>query len=523
MLKRWHASNKYECAELASYGEPNEPRSLSLPWKYYPVLPANEGEARIYNAKQTNQFGEWKFESVCLDFKPDIVVDIRDMWMNEFQQRSPFRPYYNLVWMPTVDAVPQDEQWIASMISADGVFTYTDWAADVLRKEGGGKINVLGSASPGADLQSYKVIPDKRAHKRSLGVDEDIFVIGTLMRNQKRKLYPDLVEAFAKFLKVAPSELGRKTYLYLHTSYPDIGWDIPRLIKEAGVASKTLFTYYCQNPQCGRAFVSFFADVNCYCKHCNQPSAIFPRTVGGVNRHVLCDILNLFDIYVQYSCAEGAGMPQIEAGACGTHVMSVDYSAMSDIVRKLEGTPINVQRYHRESETHRYMALPDNDDFIAKAIAYLQLPEPIKTKNRFSTRRAAERYYNWDAIAQKWEKYFDGVPLSEKWNSPKTVFSPILNVPAGLTNEDFANWAMVNILGKPELTNSYLHVKLIRDLNWGVTPEQAGGYYFNEEATIGNRINVKDFGQRQAAEKLIELRNFYNFWEEKRCEKAKTF
>ena len=34
-----------------------------------------------------------------------------------------------------------------------------------------------------------------------MGLDPDCKIIGTVMRNQRRKLYPDLFEAFKKFLR----------------------------------------------------------------------------------------------------------------------------------------------------------------------------------------------------------------------------------------------------------------------------------------------------------------------------------
>jgi hypothetical protein len=61
--------------------------------------------------------------------------------MLEYQERSPFRPFYHWAIMPTVDAAPQDEQWVATFLNADSVFTYSDWGMDVLRAQTGGRIN----------------------------------------------------------------------------------------------------------------------------------------------------------------------------------------------------------------------------------------------------------------------------------------------------------------------------------------------------------------------------------------------
>jgi len=84
--------------------------------------------------QNTNQFGRWKFEHVLSDFRPDIVIDIRDWWMVAFQERSPFRKYFNWLVMPTVDSIPQKEEWINTYNGATYVMAYSDFGIDSLRK-----------------------------------------------------------------------------------------------------------------------------------------------------------------------------------------------------------------------------------------------------------------------------------------------------------------------------------------------------------------------------------------------------
>ena len=152
--------------------------------------------------------------------------------------------------MPTVDSYPQNEQWLSTYANADGVFTYQDWSLNVLNSESGNKIKTICSAPPSAEAE-FQPAQDKDSLKEQLGY-KDYKIIGTIMRNQRRKLYPDLFEGFKKFL----DNTGREdVLLYCHTSYPDMGWDLPKLIMEHGIASKVLITYICQN--CGHAFPLF--------------------------------------------------------------------------------------------------------------------------------------------------------------------------------------------------------------------------------------------------------------------------
>ena len=241
LMKRLYASNKYDIAEFSTYAGATDPRFKSIPWKTYSNLPDenSQEEKDIYQANVSYQFGEFKFEHVLLDFQPDIVVDIRDWWMLEFAERSPFRRLFHWVIMPTVDAAPQNEQWLATYSSADAVFNYSDWGYELLKKQGGGQINCVGSAPPSSDA-AYIPVPNKDVHKSRMGLNPKCKIVGTIMRNQRRKLYPDLFESFRKFLDKTNDP---DTYLYCHTCYPDIGWDIPRLLKQYGIASRVILTW----------------------------------------------------------------------------------------------------------------------------------------------------------------------------------------------------------------------------------------------------------------------------------------
>ena len=91
VLARLHSTGKYTIAEMGCYAAHDNPQMHQIPWKFYPTLPVNQEEAGFYNADAKNQFGEWRFDDICLDFRPDVVIDIRDWWMIEFQGRQILR------------------------------------------------------------------------------------------------------------------------------------------------------------------------------------------------------------------------------------------------------------------------------------------------------------------------------------------------------------------------------------------------------------------------------------------------
>lgn len=309
VLSRLHATGKYDIAELACYGEPDSVQRYDIPWTYYSNAPCpdsrdkdfSQEEHSLYQQHQTFQFGEWRFDEVCLDFKPDIVIDIRDWWMFEHEQRSAFRDMFKWMIMPTIDSAPQQEQYLDTFLDADKVFTYTEYGRDVLLDETNNRVNFAGIAPPGVSFNVFKPVKNKSEHKASVGFTDDIKIVGTVMRNQGRKLYPELFKAFSMFCQ-QNRELAHQTYLYCHVSYPDNGWDIPkylRMAREYGIAHKVLFTYCCEN--CRFSFPSFFQDARCICPQCRSISAKLPDTRNGVSNNKLCDIYNYMDLYVTYS------------------------------------------------------------------------------------------------------------------------------------------------------------------------------------------------------------------------------
>ena len=475
VLSRLHKAGKYELAELACFT--NLDSKANSPWKVY-ANNVSESDPRYKDmmANPSGVFGSWRLDRVLLDFKPDIVFSIRDFWMDSFINNSELRDYFHFSWMPTVDSSPQNEAWIENFIKIDSVFTYSDWGQEVLKKEGGELINLCGVASPGVDLDVFYPVVNRIKHKENLGIDGDVNIIGTVMRNQKRKLYPDLFESFAKFLKICEEnnrlDIAQKTYLYCHTGYPDAGWSMPTLLKEHGLFHKVLFTYVCRD--CQNFFPSFFQDSRTTCKHCGGPSATMPNTSVGLDRKQLASVYNMFDAYVQYSNCEGFGMPMVEAMACGCPLFVVDYSAMSEVGTKSKGQLIPPKAMFLELETGAYRAYPDND-FTANALfKFFCKPSPMRARQGFSARFCAEENYSWDDTAKIWERHFDSVELKGRqgrWDAPIRQHTPPSSLPEQYLkcdNATFTDYLMLNVLGQPELINSHYAMEITKTLNFGL-------------------------------------------------------
>ena len=152
IMNRLHETQEFELGEIAAF--PKNPNAhLDVPWAVYS------------RDKSGNPLKDPKdiFESVVYDFKPDIVWSFRDPWVDDFIGFSPFKKRYHWAYMPTIDAIPLDPQWIYCISKADSVFTYSDWALEILRKNYP-NIKAISSASPAGD-DIFVIEKDKRRFK----------------------------------------------------------------------------------------------------------------------------------------------------------------------------------------------------------------------------------------------------------------------------------------------------------------------------------------------------------------------
>lgn len=516
VLSRLSQIDDFEVAELGCYAQTSDAQDKNLPWKFYGNKPdPNSPEYQSYSGNPSSQFGDQSFNSVLLDFKPDIVMDIRDWWMIEYQQRSPFRDFFHWSIMPTVDAEPQADQWVNTYASADSVFAYSEFGRDTMVNQCD-NINFIDIASPAAS-SCFCPANNKAEHKMGMGVSPDSFIVGTVMRNQRRKLYPDLFESFRRFLDETQDP---NAFLYCHTYYPDVGWDLPKLIHQYGLASRLLMTYKCKN--CKKISVDFFQNSIQHCANCQALTNHIVGIANPASDEELAKVYNCFDLYVQYANSEGFGMPQLEAANCGIPVISTHYSAMESVVRNICGYGVIPKQYYIECETGCKRAIPDNDSFVG-LLKQLHGQKENLPNIGSQVRSNALKIYNWDKTADAWAKHFKTVEPrdpSTTWYSAPKIFEPAKQLPQGLNSTTEAvNFIFTDILHKPELIGGYLWKRVLRDVSFGYRCENMDkGFYFNE-SHIKNQNSNSPFSLQQACEEMINFRNQINDWERIRMQK----
>lgn len=465
LLTRLNNSEEFEVAELACYVHEKDEKIKNCHWKVYPnaPLPTDEQGTKVYNSAPIHQFGQWRFNTAVAHFKHDIVFDIRDYWMYSFQETSFYRPYFKWVVMPTVDSAPQKLEWLDTFANMDLVVPYTEWANNVLKNQCGSNLNLFNQiANAGVNPKEFTPVKNKKQHQKNV-FGKEVSITGAIMRNQKRKLFPDLFKAYRKYLdnliESGKTELYEKSYLYLHTSYPEAsGWEFADLLLENNLIDKVYFTYACNS--CKHVEPKKFTHGVSQCSSCKKYSVMMPNASHPVSTEILNSIYNLFDFYVQYAICEGFGMPQVEAASCGVPIASVDYSAMSEIVRNLDGYPIPVKKLFREMETTADRAYPDNDALVAVLWDFFVVSSEEERQNRSQkTRELCVEKYTWDNVYKVWENAFKSIDISTNlpWDQPNP--NPIaenLNVPNNLQPADLIDYIVLNILKEPYFLNTAL-------------------------------------------------------------------
>lgn len=504
----------YEVAELACYVSQSDPRVFQQPWPVYANKP-EEGSAEWhpYHSSPSMELGEFTFNSVCLHFMPHYVLDFRDPWAFEYQAYSPFRKFYNWIISPTTDAFPLNPEWVEMFGDADAVLSYSEFGRDTILEQG--DVNFLDVASPGTSNYFHQFDAQRRISNRNkYGIPENIHIAGTVMRNQPRKLFPDLFDAFSKHIH----ESGRNdTFLYCHTAFPDLGWNIPELLIKYGLSNRVLFTYKCR--KCEHVSVKFFNDTLAFCDKCRNFSCNIAGVGNGLSTKELSDIYNLFDFYIQASSFEGFGIPVVEAVMCGLNVACTNYSSMESFIKNINVTPIEILKLEKEASTGRNYAILDVSSLTKIMNRFFSLSRHDLYSTGKELMNSAKLYYNWDKCASVWIKAIESLDVKEdykSWLSQPIALDPHPFIENSLSPIEQANFLISEVLREPKLMYKSIWRRLVKDLTYRSTIPKTNGLYFKEDY-LKDSLKHKPFSFKDAYDQIYNLREYYNIWEDNRA------
>lgn len=488
----------HKVTELASYGNENDPEHVDhakkCPWDVFLNIPHVQDKEMwaAYNESKKVRFDadfcSWNFENIVLRCMPDVVIAIRDHWYDKFILDSPLAKYYKVILSPTIDSRPQRFDWLYTFGQVDALTFYTKWSEDWAKTQFG-QDNIV-EHIPVAPAPSFKLINQKICRSK-LGLPPNNKILLTIMRNQGRKHYPYLFEAF--------SELEDKsTLLYCHTHFEDKGWDIPKLILRNGIANRVYFTYKCS--ACSDISSDILKSDN-KCKKCRARKNIC-SVQDGVTTEDLNFVYNSADLYVQWHSSEGFGIPQVEAAACGLKVITVNYSAAEDIVTKINSFPIEPLTLQTEMGTLCKRAIPNNEKLVE-----LLNDESSWIYNREENVAKLKSNYDWEKTGASWVKLVESLKPKNNWaDSPLLVEPPSFDKIKDLSNYNFVMACILNVTQDESLLGSAIHCESIEHLE--------NGKFVPEDRISGMKGNIeKQVTKEMVYNKYLSLLNERVKWE----------
>lgn len=327
----------------------------------------NVGGLRVYPSGM-DPYGNDIIEAHTKDFRANIVVSLIDVWVMKDTAKK-VAPALWLPWCP-IDHDPVPEMVINSLQGAHFTLSYSKWGRDMLDKIGIKNVYIPHGVETSVyriDSDVNKVAKFKTEVMRVPAGGHLTVMVAANKGYPDRKAFQVQLRAWANFAKDKPD-----ARIYVHTEPSPMygGLDLFKLIANLGIADRVLF------PERYQYF-------------------------SGMPAEFLALVYNAADAFLGNSMSEGFGIPLIEAQACGTPVITTDFSAMPELVRwgykiapaDMIWTPMNA-----------WQAWPDHAG-ITEALNELYGQWEANGRawsmaKRLQTSAAIHDEYSWDSIVR---------------------------------------------------------------------------------------------------------------------------
>jgi glycosyltransferase involved in cell wall biosynthesis len=215
--------------------------------------------------------------------------------------------------------------------------------------------------------------------RRKWGLPDDAFILGSVARNQGRKMICSTIEIFAEFAKDKDDAI-----LFLHTDPRDVAahTDLVKIAEQLGCAHKIRFS--------GMKFYY------------------------GMTNEDMRDIYNIMDLHILTTTGEGFGIPTVEAMSCGVPAVITNYTTSAELTDNGKcGTLVDVATEIRGT-WNVSRAFVDKEDFKRK-LEYLYNNREIIKQQGLLSREKCIREYDWDRVVfPMWEAFLDKVKKGER-------------------------------------------------------------------------------------------------------------
>lgn len=492
VLRYLHKTGKYNLVEFANAKTKDCDELKTLPWTAYGTLPENS-KMHSFGGDQakvrTAAYGLYEIDSLIKEVKPDFYIGVEDIWALTPLVEKKWWNENCMIWT-TLDSLPIYPDALKIIPKVKHYYAWASFVSKEVKRLGyeEGAIKTLRGA--GETSTFYRLSNDDRSALRKEFNLSDEFIIGFVFRNQLRKSVPNLLQGFKIFKDKNPKV---KAKLLLHTHWSE-GWDIPRLIKDAGIEnSDVLTTYFCKS--CKRFEVKPFIGQKIQCRYCGAKGTVETTNISeGVSEAQLNEVYNLMDVYCHPFTSGGQEIPITEAKLTELVTLVTNYSCGEDFcTEESGGLPLNWKPYYEPGSNFiKATTLPES---IAEKLEKVYKMSPSKRAEMGKIgRQFVIDNLSAEIIGKQLERIIDEAPKLEwDFNTSFMPRDPNYNGKDELQNLDWVIDLYANILKVKVDSNDDGVKNWITQLNNGVSREQILKYFKNVAAKENqeNQENIK--------------------------------
>jgi glycosyltransferase involved in cell wall biosynthesis len=260
-----------------------------------------------------------------VEFKADLLITNKEPWV--FQDI--YKWAINFVPICPIDHSPVSAQITSKLETAFKVIAQSRHGQRELKQN-----NIESHYIPlGVRTDVYRPLP-KEECKKAFYLEPDSFVIGIVALNRARKMIPQMLKGYKRFLELNPDI---KAHLFLWTnvmpSRPPA--DISVGVADVGVnLLPEIFELGLGNPPNDVRWARW--------QEVEQMGGLPEFEPQG--KWDMVKLYNSFDVLLLCSGGEGAGKPYLEAASCGVPSVYTNYAAAPEYAGSV-GIPVNAKDY----------------------------------------------------------------------------------------------------------------------------------------------------------------------------------
>jgi glycosyltransferase involved in cell wall biosynthesis len=328
-------------------------------------------------------FGEDVAVQDYIEFKADMLITNKEPWC--FQSIHNYA--INFVPIAVIDHSPVSEQITSRLHTAFKVIVNSRFAQRELKQK-----SIPSEYIPlGVRTDIYKPLP-KAACKKLWHFEEDEFIIGVVAMNRARKMIPQMLKGYKRFLELNPDV---KAHLFLWTNVlptrPPM--EVSQGVADIGISLlPEIFRLGIGMPPNDVRWVDW--------RSVEKQGGIPEVSNTGWD---MVTLYNSFDVNLLCTGGESAGLPYLESAAVGVPSIYTNYAGAPEYAGAT-GIPVRAKDYVIiATPGHRY-ALPDEEE-MAEALTRVYNANREKLAKR--CRLHAEKF-DWAKIMPEyWSPFLE--------------------------------------------------------------------------------------------------------------------